>query len=95
MRNVLGHSVFVGGAIVLLMPLLYLGMGLAFIAVATRDRRGTPDQSVRMLPTKRHPLHHVRVAMNAPRAQAQAAARKEARKADRKPRSRPRWLTPV
>ena len=95
MRNVLAHSVFVGGAIVLLMPLLYLGMGLAFIAVATRDGRGTPDRSVPTLPTKRHPLPHVRVAMNAPKAQARAAARKEARKADQKPRSRPPWLTPV
>jgi hypothetical protein len=95
MRHVLGHSVFMGGGIVLLMPLLYLLVGLAFIAVATRDRRGTPDRSVPRLPTKRHPLHHVRVAMNAPRAQAQAAARKAAREADRKPRSRPRWLTPV
>ncbi len=96
MRYVLG-SLFVGGGIALLMPLLYLAMGLVFIAIATRDRRGTPDRSIPTLPAKRHPLHHVRVAMNASRANARAAARKEARQAERerKPRSRPPWLTSV
>jgi hypothetical protein len=95
MRYILGHGGFGGGGILLLMPLLYLCIGLAFIAVASRDRRGPPDRSIPTLPAKRHPLHHVRVAMNAPRAQARAQARKEARQADRKPRSRRRWLTPV
>ena len=94
MSSILG-SVFLGGGIALLVPLLYLAMGLAFIAVATRDGRRTPNRSVPTLPAKRHPLHHVRVAMNAPRAQARAAARKEARQSDRKPRPRPPWLTSV
>jgi hypothetical protein len=94
MRHILG-SVFLGGGVALLVPLLYLAMGLVFIAVATRDGRGRPDRSIPTLPAKRHPLHHVRVAMNAPRAEARAAARKEARQAERKPRSRPPWLTSV
>ena len=90
-------SVFLGGGIALVMPLLYLAMGLVFIAVATRDGRKSPNRSIPTLPAKRHPLHHVRVAMNAPRAKARATARKEARQAERerKPRSRPPWLTSV
>ena len=94
MTYVLG-SVFLGGGIALVMPLLYLAMGLVFIAVATRDGRKSPNRSIPTLPAKRHPLHHVRVAMNAPRAKARAAARKEARQSDRKPRPRPPWLTSV
>jgi hypothetical protein len=94
MSYVLG-SLFVGGGVALLMPLLYLGLGLCFIAVATRDGRRSPNRSIPTLPAKQHPLHHVRVAMNAPRAKARAAARKEARQAERKPRSRPPWLTSV
>ena len=96
MRYVLG-SVFLGGGIALLVPFLYLAMGLVFIAVATRDGRRTQNRSIPTLPAKRHPLHHVRVAMNASRAKARAAARKEARQAERerKPRSRPPWLTSV
>ncbi len=93
---VLGHSAFVGGGIALLLPLLFLSAGLAFIAVAMRDRRGTPGRSVRMLPTNRSRLHRqVHLAITTPRADARAAARQEARKADRKPRSRPPWLTQV
>ena len=96
MGHVLGHSIFVGGGIALLMPLLFLSGGLAFIAVAVRDRRGTPGRSVRMLPSNRSRLHRqVHLAITAPRAEARAAARQEARKADRKPRSRPPWLTQV
>lgn len=60
---VLAHTNFMGGGHTLFMffPFLFIGGGLAAIAVATSDGRKRKDTSVRVLPVgAQHPLSHVR-----------------------------------
>ena len=92
---VLADNSFMGGGNTLFMfvPFLFLGAGLAYIAVAVGDRRGrSRDRSVRVLPVgAQHPLSHVRHKMKP----SNQAPRQPDQKTAPKHRSEPPWLKRV
>jgi hypothetical protein len=91
---VLAHTNFMGGGHTLLVfvPFLFIGVGLAFISFAVSDKRGQDRPPVRVLPVgAAHPLSHVRPIIKPPR----EAPRHQEQKSGERRRSGPRWLTPV
>jgi hypothetical protein len=80
-----------GHTLLVFVPFLFIGAGLAFISFAASDRRGR-DRPVRVLPVgAAHPLSHVRPSIKPAR---QAPPHQEQKTGQRR-RSGPRWLTPV
>jgi hypothetical protein len=95
---VLAHTNFMGGGHTLLVfvPFLFIGAGLAFISIAAGDRRGRRDRPVRILPVgAAHPLRHVRPIVASSHKAARQATRHQEQKPEQRRRSGPRWLTPV
>jgi hypothetical protein len=81
-----------GAALFMVLPLLFIGAGLAYICIAAGDKRKRRDRSVRVLPVgAQHPLSHVRSKMRPPT----KAAHQQEQKAGQRRRSEPPWLTPV
>jgi hypothetical protein len=95
---ILAHTNFMGGGHTLLVfvPFLFIGAGLAFISIAAGDRRGRQDRPVRVLPVgAAHPLSHVRASIVSSHKPAREATRHSEQKSEHRRRSGPRWLTPV
>lgn len=84
-----------GAALFMVLPFLFIGVGLLYMAFAAGDRRNRPrNPQVRVLPVgAQHPLSHVRAKMK-PAAPAQAP-REAQQKPERKRRSEPPWLSQV
>jgi hypothetical protein len=85
---------FGGGVTTILMvlPFLFIIVGLAYIALAVGDRGKRRQSSVRVLPVgAQHPLSHVRTKM---KPATQAKRQPEQKKGQRR-RSEPPWLTRV
>jgi hypothetical protein len=86
---------FIGGgaALFMVLPFLFIGVGLAYLAIAARDKRGrNRDPQIRVLPVgAQHPLSHVRSKMK-PTTQ---APRQPEEKPAPKRRSEPPWLRGV
>jgi hypothetical protein len=86
---------FLGGGAVLFMvlPFVFIGVGLAFMSIAAGDKRGRRQNAqVRVLPVgAEHPLSHVRSKM---KPTTPAPRPPEAKSAPRR-RTEPPWLTRV
>jgi hypothetical protein len=82
-----------GAALFMVLPFLFIGVGLAYLSIAASDKRGrNRDPQVRVLPVgAQHPLSHVRAKMKP----ANQAPRQPEVKAAPKRRSEPPWLTRV
>jgi hypothetical protein len=83
-----------GGGVTLFMvlPFLFIIVGLAYMAIAAGDRRQRRERSVPVLPVgAQHPLSHVRTKMK-PTTQ---ATRPPDEKTGQRRRSEPPWLTSV
>ena len=87
---------FGGGiaTIFMVLPFLFIMVGLGYIAVAADRRKRRQRSSVRVLPVgAEHPLSHVRPKMKAP---TQAKRQPEQKTGKQRPRrSEPPWLTRV
>ena len=84
---------FMGGsaALFMILPFLFLGVGLLYMGIATGDRRKR-ERSVRVLPVgAQHPLSHVRSKMK-PVTQ---PTRPAEQKTGQRRRSEPPWLKRV
>lgn len=85
---------FLGGANTLLVfiPFLFIGGGLAFVSMAAGDRRQKKNRSIRVLPVgAQHPLSHVRPRL---KGVPQPTRHQEQRSRSRH-RSEPPWLKQV
>jgi len=85
---------FGGGiaTILMVLPFLFILIGVAYIALAAGDRQKRQQQSVRTLPVgAQHPLSHVRTKMKP----VTHAKRPPDQKAGQRRRSQPPWLTKV
>jgi hypothetical protein len=82
-----------GAALFMIMPFLFIGIGLAYLSIAAGDKRGRQSHKVRVLPVgAQHPLSHVRSKMKP--ATETAPRRAEDKPATRR-RTEPPWLTGV
>jgi hypothetical protein len=83
-----------GAALFMIVPFLFIGVGLAYLSIAAGDKRGRrQSRQVRVLPVgAQHPLSHVRSKMKP--APASVPRRPEEKPAPRR-RSEPPWLTGV
>jgi hypothetical protein len=77
----------------MVLPFLFIGVGLVFLSIAAGDKRGrSSSPQVRVLPVgAQHPLSHVRSRM---KPTTQAPRHPEEKPAPRR-RSEPPWLTGV
>lgn len=83
-----------GAALFMVLPFLFIGVGVAYLSIAASDKRGrSSSPQVRVLPVgAQHPLSHVRSKM---KPTAQAPRQPEEKPAPRRHRSEPPWLTGV
>ena len=81
-----------GAALFMILPLVFIGVGVLYMATAAGDRRNrNRDPQVRVLPVgAQHPLSHVRGKMKPP-----SPPRPTEQKPPRPPRSEPPWLKQV
>lgn len=82
-----------GAALFMILPFLFIGVGLAYLSIAAGDKRGRGrSRQVRVLPVgAQHPLSHVRHKMKP----ANQVARPSEPKTGQRRRTEPPWLTRV